>query len=385
MILTSPPRSGSNSVEENCQGHPICETGDILCARYEVVATLGEGTFGQVVECIDHKENGRHVAVKIIKEADGSSEEAFAEVRALRYLRALDPSSTHHCVQMLDWFEHRGHVCIVLELLGLSTFDLMKENGFLPFRLDHIRQMAYQICQAVNFLHLNKLTHTDLKPENILLASSAYTEEYNPSLGKKCDERRPKHPSIKVGDFGCATRDYEHHCTVVTTRPYRAPEVILGLGWSQPCDVWSIGCILLEYYLGSPIFPVNEDKEHLAMMERILGPLPSDMIKTSSKGRYFHHDRVDWDEGSSAGSYVSWWCKPLKAFMTSYSDEHEDFFDLIDKMLRYDPAERITLREALKHPFFLPLRRAKRALPSGAGEAEPGLCPPRKRWKMFVG
>ncbi|XP_051485759.1 dual specificity protein kinase CLK1-like [Apus apus] len=385
MILTSPPRSGSNSVEENCQGHPICQTGDILCARYEVVATLGEGTFGQVVECIDHKEQGRHVAVKIIKEADGSSEEAFAEVRVLRYLRALDPSSTQHCVQMLDWFEHRGHVCIVLELLGLSTFDFMKENGFLPFRLDHIRQMAYQICQAVNFLHVNKLTHTDLKPENILLASSDSTEEYNPSL--KCQERRPKHPDIRVGDFGSTTRDDEHHSTVVTTRPFRAPEVILALGWSQPCDVWSIGCILLEYYLGSPIFPVNEDKEHLAMMERILGPLPSDMIKQSRKRGYFHQDRVHLDERSSAGRYVSRWCKPLKAFMTNDGDDHENLFDLIEKMLRYDPAERITLGEALKHPFFLPLRREKRLLPSGAGEPDPGVLPPKKRrkYRMFVG
>ncbi|XP_051485770.1 dual specificity protein kinase CLK1-like [Apus apus] len=331
--------------------------GKLLLGSDEVVATLGEGTFGQVVECIDHKEKGRHVAVKIIKEADGSSEEAFAEVRVLRYLRALDPSSTQHCVQMLDWFEHRGHVCIVLELLGLSTFDFMKENGFLPFRLDHIRQMAYQICQ----------------PPLVSL--------------QKCQERRPKHPDIRVGDFGSTTRDDEHHSTVVTTRPFRAPEVILALGWSQPCDVWSIGCILLEYYLGSPIFPVNEDKEHLAMMERILGPLPSDMIKQSRKRGYFHQDRVHLDERSSAGRYVSRWCKPLKAFMTNDGDDHENLFDLIEKMLRYDPAERITLGEALKHPFFLPLRREKRLLPSGAGEPDPGVLPPKKRrkYRMFVG
>lgn len=51
---------------------------------------------------------------------------------------------------MLEWFEHHGHVCIVFELLGLSTYDFIKENGFLPFRLDHIRKMAYQICKSVN-------------------------------------------------------------------------------------------------------------------------------------------------------------------------------------------------------------------------------------------
>lgn len=51
---------------------------------------------------------------------------------------------------MLEWFEHHGHICIVFELLGLSTYDFIKENGFLPFRLDHIRKMAYQICKSVN-------------------------------------------------------------------------------------------------------------------------------------------------------------------------------------------------------------------------------------------
>jgi CDC-like kinase len=63
------------------------------------------------------------------------------------------------CVQMLEWFEHHGHICIVFELLGLSTYDFIKENGFLPFRLDHIRKMAYQICRSVNckFRYLPKL------------------------------------------------------------------------------------------------------------------------------------------------------------------------------------------------------------------------------------
>ena len=62
---------------------------------------------------------------------------------------------------------------------------------------------------------------------------------------------------IKVIDFGSATFDWEHHSTIVSTRHYRAPEVILELGWSQPCDVWSIGCILFELYLGFTLFQVS--------------------------------------------------------------------------------------------------------------------------------
>ncbi|XP_009581673.1 PREDICTED: dual specificity protein kinase CLK1-like [Fulmarus glacialis] len=277
---------------------------------------------------------------------------------------------------MFEWFEYHGHVCIVFELLGLSTYDFIKENGFLPFRLDHIRQMAYQICQSVNFLHLNKLTHTDLKPENIVFVTSDYVEEYNPKL--KCDERTLKNPDIKVVDFGSATYDDEYHSTLVSTRHYRAPEVILALGWSQPCDVWSIGCILIEYYLGFTVFPTHDSKEHLAMMERILGPLPNHMIKKTRKRKYFRHDQLDWDEHSSAGRYVSRRCKPLKEFMTCHNPDHENLFDLIQKMLEYDPAKRITLEEALKHPFFFPLKREKRALSPIAEQADPDVSPPKK-------
>ncbi|XP_036276916.1 dual specificity protein kinase CLK1 isoform X2 [Pipistrellus kuhlii] len=309
-------RKRSRSVEDDEEGHLICQSGDVLSARYEIVDTLGEGAFGKVVECIDHK------------------------VR---------------CVQMLEWFEHRGHICIVFELLGLSTYDFIKENGFLPFRMDHIRKMAYQICKSVNFLHSNKLTHTDLKPENILFVQSDYTEAYNPKM--KRDERTLINPDIKVVDFGSATYDDEHHSTLVSTRHYRAPEVILALGWSQPCDVWSIGCILIEYYLGFTVFPTHDSKEHLAMMERILGPLPKHMIQKTRKRKYFHHDRLDWDEHSSAGRYVSRRCKPLKEFMLSQDAEHELLFDLIQKMLEYEPTKRITLKEALKHPFFYPLKK----------------------------
>lgn len=79
---------------------------------------------------------------------------------------------------------------------------------------------------SILVLHSNKLTHTDLKPENILFVQSDYTETYNPKM--KRDERTLINPDIKVVDFGSATYDDEHHSTLVSTRHYRAPEVILG-------------------------------------------------------------------------------------------------------------------------------------------------------------
>lgn len=88
-----------------------------------------------------------------------------------------------------------------------------------------------------------------------------------------------KNTEIRLIDFGSATFDHEHHSTIVSTRHYRAPEVILELGWSQPCDVWSIGCIMFELYLGMTLFQTHDNREHLAMMERILGTIPQRMAR----------------------------------------------------------------------------------------------------------
>ena len=82
---------------------------------------------------------------------------------------------------------------------------------------------------------------------------------------------------LVVIDLGSATYEHDHHASVVSTRHYRAPEVVLGLGWSYPCDIWSVGCILLEFLTGEATFQTHENLEHLAMMEVILGKIPYSM------------------------------------------------------------------------------------------------------------
>ncbi|XP_068128668.1 dual specificity protein kinase CLK3 isoform X1 [Hyperolius riggenbachi] len=266
------------------------------------------------------------------------------------------------CVLMWDWFEYHGHMCIVFELLGKSTFDFQKENNFLPYPLSQIRHIAFQLCHAVKFLHDNKLTHTDLKPENILFVNSEFSTAYNEE--KKCDVKHIKNSSIRVVDFGSATFDHEYHTTIVATRHYRPPEVILELGWSQPCDVWSIGCILFEYYTGFTLFQTHDNIEHLVMMERILGPLPRRMIYKTKKQKYFQNGSLIWDTNSADGRYVSKNCHPLRTYKTEESCEHSELFDLLQKMLDYSPTLRITLREALDHPFFSRLSLEQRTLGS---------------------
>ncbi|XP_064181483.1 dual specificity protein kinase CLK4b isoform X2 [Anguilla rostrata] len=351
-------RKRSRSFEDDDEGHLLYHSGHMLRGRYEIMCTLGEGAFGKVVECRDHSKGGARVAVKIIKNIDRYREAAMSEVEVLEQMNSLDCDRRYACVRMLDWFDHHGHVCIAFELLGLSTYDFLKENGFLHFPMDQIRHMAYQIIRAVRFLHRNKLTHTDLKPENILFVNSDYHMEYNSDM--KRDERTVKNPDVKVVDLGNATYDHDYHTSVVSTRHYRAPEVILGLGWDRSCDVWSLGCILIEYYLGQTLFQTHDSKEHLAMMERVLGPIPPHMLQRTKKRRYVRHDRLDWDEHSSSGRYVRKHCRPLRQFISSKSGEHEQLFDLIQKMMEYEPSKRITLEQAIKHPFFHPLRKAKR-------------------------
>ncbi|XP_069107212.1 uncharacterized protein [Argopecten irradians] len=343
-------------VVDDDEGHLIYQPGDVLQARYEIVSTLGEGTFGKVVEVKDMQRNGERLALKIIKNIEKYREAAKLEINVLEKLRAKDPDGQYLCVNTVEWFDYHGHVCIAFEMLGLSVFDFLKDNHYIPYPIEHVRHMAYQLCYSVNFLHENQLTHTDLKPENILFVNSEADVSFN--ARKKRDEFTVKNTDIRLIDFGSATFDHEHHSTIVSTRHYRAPEVILELGWSQPCDVWSVGCIIFELYdlFDTCILQTHDNKEHLAMMERILGSLPYRMVK-KTKTNNFWHGRLDWDHTSSAGRYVRENCRPLYHYLRDKGPEHRQLIELTEMMLEYIPEERITLREAMNHPFFAPCRK----------------------------
>ncbi|XP_065843592.1 dual specificity protein kinase CLK2-like isoform X2 [Oscarella lobularis] len=335
-------------VRDDQDGHLIYKAGDRI-DRYEIRSTLGEGTFGKVVECVDRKSNKR-MALKIIKNIEKYRDAAKIEIRVLDRLQMKDPKGEQLCVQLKDRFDYYGHMCLVFEMLGLSVFDFLKDNNYRPYPLHHVQRISYQVIRAVAFLHRLRITHTDLKPENILFVSSESCMVYDHV--KRQDVRIVKHCNVRLIDFGSATFDDEHHSTVVSTRHYRAPEVILELGWSHPCDMWSIGCIMYELYTGSTLFQTHDNLEHLAMMQAILGPIPLRMRRSSKKTRYFHKDELDWNEHSSSGRYVRHHCRKLKKYSKSNERAHVEIFDLIEKMLEYEPAKRMTAAEALLHPFF---------------------------------
>jgi dual specificity protein kinase CLK2/3 len=129
-------------------------------------------------------------------------------------------------------------------LLFTRNVCSQKDNQYQPYPMDQVQHIGYQLCYAVKFLHDSRLTHTDLKPENILFMDSDYELTYNSkkvlqrlacarigtdvNFQQKRDVRRVKKSDVRLIDFGSATFDHEHHSTIVSTRHYRSPEVILG-------------------------------------------------------------------------------------------------------------------------------------------------------------
>ncbi|XP_031261087.1 serine/threonine-protein kinase AFC3 isoform X3 [Pistacia vera] len=210
-------------------------------------------------------------------------------------------------------------------------------------------------------MHDLRLIHTDLKPENILLVSSEYIKlpGYKRSSSDEMSFRcLPKSSTIKLIDFGSTAFDNQNHSSIVSTRHYRAPEVILGLGWSYPCDMWSVGCILIELCTGGALFQTHENLEHLAMMERVLGPIPEHMIQRASRGseKYFRRgSRLNWPEGAVSRESIRAVRKldNLKNMVSLHVDSSRStFIDLLHGLLKFDPSERLTARQALNHPFF---------------------------------
>ena len=274
-----------------------------------IIKLLGQGTFGKVVEAYDKQRKSR-CAVKIIRSIQKYRDASRIELRVLSTLSSNDKSNRNKCIHLRDCFDYRNHICIVTDLLGQSVFDFLKGNGFVPFPSTQIQNFARQLFTSVACMFLSlprqvfnadslvlhdlNLIHTDLKPENILLVSNTYqTFTYNRNIpsssyatSRNARQRRVLLDSeIRLIDFGSATFDDEYHSSVVSTRHYRAPEIILNLGWSFPCDIWSIGCILVEFFTGDALFQTHDNLEHLAMMESVIGhKIDTRIVKQVTQG-----------------------------------------------------------------------------------------------------
>ncbi|KAI9721605.1 MAG: dual specificity protein kinase kns1 [Chrysothrix sp. TS-e1954] len=394
-------------------GHYVVHPDTELTERYTITRLLGQGTFGKVVEAYDRKKQTK-CAVKIIRAVPKYRDASRIELRVLATLASNDKQNRNRCIHLRDCFDFRNHICIVTDLLGQSVFDFLKNNQFVPFPNTHIQSFARQLLTSVAckiaslslkesladwlviVLHDLNLIHTDLKPENILLVNNNYqTFTYSRTIpsSSKATTRTSKYrrvlldPNIRLIDFGSATFDDEYHSSVVSTRHYRAPEIILNLGWSFPCDIWSIGCILVEFFTGDALFQTHDNLEHLAMMESVcnakIDPDIIRQVRVSNRGgknsaaSYFppRAARLDYptpdtprqskkyirnmkklDVSASESSYLESTLLTLNAFsketIPPNTEFNRQFLELLRRIFVYDPKKRITAKEALAHPWF---------------------------------
>ena len=346
------------------EGHYVFSIGDNLTPRFKIMRKFGEGTFGRVMECWDRRRSG-YVAIKVIRAVDKYRDAAMVELQVLATLAANDPPCQYPIVRLLEWFDYRGHICMVFDRLGPSIYDCLRRNGYRPFPIEMARSFMYQVLQAVAYMHSFSLVHTDLKPENILFLNDE-TDMFPRTAGSKLAYSLPSESAIRLIDFGSATFDEDYHSSIVSTRHYRAPEIILGLGWSKPCDMWSLGCILVELLTGDALFQTHENLEHLAMMEAVIGPIPASMSSaairngpSTVKCLFKRGSKINWPEGAENKRSLRAVdkIKPLRDHLRTHGDAnllpHIDVVvDLCSKLIQWDPKKRLTSEKALKHPFF---------------------------------
>ncbi|EEY14178.1 dual specificity protein kinase pom1 [Verticillium alfalfae VaMs.102] len=304
--------------------------GDHLAFRYEIIDILGKGSFGQVVRCIDHK-TGVLVAVKIIRNKKRFHQQALVEVNILQKLREWDPKNKHSMVKFTHSFYFRGHLCISTELLDMNLYEFIKVNAFRGFSLKMIRRFTKQMLSSLVMLKQHKVIHCDLKPENILL-------------------RHPLHTELKVIDFGSSCFENEKVYTYIQSRFYRSPEVILGMTYGMPIDMWSVGCILAELYTGVPIFPGENEQEQLACIMEVFGPPEKHLIEKSTRKKLF------FDSMGKPRLTVSSKGRrrrpSSKTLQQAIKCDDEPFLDFLTRCLRWDPDRRLKPEDAIYHEFI---------------------------------
>ncbi|KAF2027113.1 Pkinase-domain-containing protein [Setomelanomma holmii] len=306
--------------------------------NYQKMEKIGEGTYGVVYKAKDlTTKDQRVVALKKIRleaEDEGVPSTAIREISLLKEMN--DPN----IVRLLNIVHADGHkLYLVFEFLDC---DLKKYMEALPVSqggrgkalpegsglagkalvMDDamVKKFMMQLCQGVRYCHAHRVLHRDLKPQNLL-------------IDKDCN--------LKLADFGLARafgvplRTYTHE---VVTLWYRSPEILLGgRQYSTGVDMWSVGCIFAEMCTRKPLFPGDSEIDEIFKIFRILGT-PSEQ---------------DWPGVTSfpdfKPSFPKWNRTDIASIVTNLDDMG---LDLLDALLVYDPAGRISAKQTIIHPYF---------------------------------
>ncbi|XP_042265312.1 homeodomain-interacting protein kinase 1 isoform X2 [Thunnus albacares] len=336
---------------------------EILCSMsnsYEVLEFLGRGTFGQVAKCWKRGTN-EIVAIKILKNHPSYARQGQIEVSILSRL-STENADEFNFVRSYECFQHKNHTCLVFEMLEQNLYDFLKHSKFSPLLLKCIRPILQQVATALMKLKSLGLIHADLKPENIMLVDPL---------------RQPYR--VKVIDFGSASHVSKAVCsTYLQSRYYRAPEIILGLPFCEAIDMWSLGCVIAELFLGWPLYPGASEYDQIRYISQTQG-LPAEYLLSAGTktSRFFNrgpdssyplwrlktpaeHEAEMGIKSKEARKYIfNCLDDMMQVNMTNLEGtdilaekaDRREFIDLLKKMLTLDADKRITPMKTLNHPF----------------------------------
>ncbi|KAF8659119.1 hypothetical protein HU200_058770 [Digitaria exilis] len=334
---------------DDADGYYAYRLGELLGGRYQITAGQGKGVFSRVVRAKDlkaGKDDPEKVAIKIIRSNDTMYRAGKQEVQILEKLTRADRDDNRHCVRFISHFRYRNHLCLVLESLHMNLREVLKKFGRgIGLKLTAVRLYAKQIFIALKHLKGCRVLHCDIKPDNILVNQGMNV--------------------LKLCDFGNAMLAGKNEVTpYLVSRFYRAPEIILGLPYDHPLDMWSVGCCLYELCTGKVLFQGKSNNEMLRLHMEMKGPFPKKMLR---KGAFtMQHFNQDLNFQATDEYHVTrkivrrliFNIKPkgIGSYIPSIPGEDpktvSSFKDLLDKIFALEPAKRLTVEEALLHPFI---------------------------------
>jgi dual specificity protein kinase YAK1 len=210
-----------------------------------------------------------------------SSHQARIEVSILQLLHGRG-GGDEHIVQLGDYFSHCRHLCLVFELLHINLYELLKQNNFRGLSTSLLRLFLGQLLGALQALRHSGIIHCDIKPENVLLVSLHSGQ-------------------VKLIDFGSACADGRTVYSYIQSRFYRAPEVVLGCSYGPAIDMWSLGAVAAELFLGLPLFPGASEHNLLTRITDALGPLPDRLLAAGKNtAKFFKQTQAGWQMMSPA-------------------------------------------------------------------------------------
>ncbi|KAF0755614.1 cyclin-dependent kinase 20-like [Aphis craccivora] len=294
---------------------------------YKILERIGEGTHGQVVQASE-RSTGKIVAIKCVRSSDKASKNLLREIESLK---ALD---SDYVVKLLDHFCHSFSFYLVLEFVASGLPEMLYDDNVL---LDdsHLKTYARMLLAGVVHMHTTNIMHRDLKPENLLISSEGVLKIADFSLS-----RLLLTTTIADNDVN-EQRNGREQCYTgqVATRRYRAPELLFGsVHYDQSIDMWSIGCILAEMQMKTPLFAGDSDMEQIAIVVHNLGT-PTDET-WPNRNEMPDYNKLKFTK-----------CDPVPINVL-LPDIDELLADLVGKLILYNADQRLNAYEALLHPYF---------------------------------